>query len=351
MMFFQFRILCGAGFFFWLTAGGILSASAGETCVLITPETTIRIPGDVITAAHHVPVGGVIGEALVSDSIDVYQCRIDPGKNIEFVLVGGMPGNRTQNASGHTIYELSGGIGYSLGAVVDHPECLRSQRYVDGRDSPDNNSANKRLCTISSGMNGLQPYRVRATVTLYKLAPEMSSHHPGGYLGEFAMRIGEQWAGSVYGVPETKLHLSGFAVRQNSCDLDPQTETDVDLGTVSRTDFSGKGSVAPGSVRNLTIALRCSKLTQADIRLSGNVFAAKNSPGTLKLTRQKGSAAGVGVRLLHNGSPVTFGESLLFDEITAQRAVLRLQAAFVQTRDIIEPGTAETILHYTIRYL
>ncbi|MBW5406138.1 type 1 fimbrial protein [Morganella morganii] len=350
-MYIQIRTLCRAGFLLWLTAGCISSAAAGEACALITPETTIRIPAGVITAAHHVPVGGVIGETIFSDSIDVYQCRIDPGKVIEFVLVGGMPGNRTQNAFGHTIYELSDGIGYSLGAVVDHPECLSSQRYVDGRDSPDNNSANKRLCTINSGMKDSQPYRVRAAVTLYKLAPEIASHYPGGYLGEIAMRIGEQWAGGLYGVPETKIYLGGFTIRQNSCDLDPQTETDVDLGTVSRTGFSGKGSVAPGSVRSLTIALQCGYLTKADVRLTGNTFTVRNSPGTLKLTRGNGSASGVGVRLTHNGRPVTFGEPLSFDEVTAQRAVLRLQAAFVQTKDNIEPGTAETILHYTVRYL
>ena len=88
----------------------------------------------------------------------------------------------------------------------------------------------------------------------------------------------------------------------------------------------------------------------ADILLTGNAFTTRNSPGTLKLQRRNGSASGVGVRLTHNGRPVTFGEPLLFDEVTARRAVLRLQAAFIQTRDTIEPGAAETILNYTIRY-
>ncbi len=349
-MFIQINILCYAGLFLWLTAGLSLSAAAEENCTLMTPETTLRIPGGVISAAHHVPVGGVIGETILSDSIDVYQCRIEPGKTIEFVLVGGMPGNKIQHASGQTIYELPGGIGYSLGAVAEHPECMKSSRYVDGRDSPDHNSANKRLCTISSGMKPSQSYRVRVMVTLYKLKPQITAHHPGGYLGQLSMRVDGQWPWERYQIVESGLHLGGFAVRQNSCDLDPQTDTEVDLGPVSRTDFSGKGSVAPGSIRNLTIALQCNSLTQADIRLSGSAFTAKNSPGTLKLTRGNGSASGAGVRLTHNGRPVTFGEALLFDEVTAQRAVLRLQAAFVQTRDSIEPGTAETILNYAIRY-
>ncbi|MET4878400.1 fimbrial protein [Morganella morganii] len=350
-MFTQIRTLCRAVFFLWLTAGYIPAAAAGETCALITPETTLRIPAGYITAAYNVPVGGIIGETVFSDSIDVSQCRIDSGKEIEFVLVGGMPGNRTQNASGHTIYELSGGIGYSLGAVAEHPECMKSSRYVDGRDSPDNNTANKRLCTISSGMDLSQPYRVRAAVTLYKLKPEIAVHHPGGYLGEIAMRVGGHWAAGLYGMPETKIYLDGFTVRQNSCDLDPQTDTEVDLGPVSRTDFSGKGSVAPGSIRNLTIALQCSHLTKAGILLSDkNTFIAKNMPGTLKLTRRSGSASGVGIRLTHNGSPVTFGVPFSIDEVTAQRAVLRLQAAFVQTKDTIVPGTADTILDYTIYY-
>lgn len=168
-----------AGQFFPVADSRIYSGRSGrETCALITPETTLRIPAGYIMAAYNVPVGGIIGETIFSDSIDVSQCRIDSGREIEFVLVGGMPGNRTQNASGHTIYELSGGIGYSLGAVAEHPECMKSSRYVDGRDSPDNNTANKRLCTISSGMDPSQPYRVRAAVTLYKLEPEIAVHHP-----------------------------------------------------------------------------------------------------------------------------------------------------------------------------
>lgn len=82
-MFIQINTLCRAGLFLWLTTGLSLSATAEENCTLMTPETTLRIPGGVISAAHHVPVGGVIGETILSDSIDVYQCRIEPGKTIE----------------------------------------------------------------------------------------------------------------------------------------------------------------------------------------------------------------------------------------------------------------------------
>ena len=93
-MFTQIRALCRAVFFLWLTAGYIPAAPAGETCALITPETTLRIPAGYIMAAYNVPVGGIIGETIFSDSIDVSQCRIDSGREIEFVLVGGMPGHK-----------------------------------------------------------------------------------------------------------------------------------------------------------------------------------------------------------------------------------------------------------------
>lgn len=349
-MFIQIRTLCCTGLLLWLTAGQSAFAAEKENCTLLTPETTLYIPGGIISEAHRVPVGGVIGEIIFSDSIDVYQCRIDPGKAIEFVLVGDASGNRGESASGHTIYNLSGGIGYSLGAVVEHPECVKSSRYVDGRDSPDSNSANKQLCIVTSGMNELYPYRVRLSVTLHKLAPEISDYHPGGKLGQLSMRVDGQWPWERYHIVESGLHLAGFTVRQSSCDLDPLTDTDVDLGPVSRTDFSGKGSVAPGSIRNLTIALQCNHLTNADIQLTGNVFTARNSPGTLKLLRGNGSASGVEVRLMHKGRPATFGEPLSFERTSAKRAVFRLQAAFIQTRDTIVPGTADAILNYTIRY-
>lgn len=349
-MFIQIRVLCLAGLFVWLTAGMNLPAGAEESCTLMTPETTLRIPGGIINAAQHVPVGGVIGETIFSDSIDVYHCRIDPGKEIEFVLVGDASAYRGKSASGHTIYQLYNGIGYSLGAVAEHPECIKSLRYVDGSDSPDSNYANKRLCAISSGMNYSQPYRVRIAVTLYKLTAEIPAYHSGGYLGQISMRVDGQWPGVRYNIVESRFSLGEFNIRTDSCDIDPQTEAEVDLGAVSRTDFSGKGSVATGSIRNLTIALQCGHLTNADIQLTGNTFTIRNSPGTLKLTRGNGSASGVGVRLTHNGRPLTFGERLSFDEVTGQQAVLRLQAAFVQTRDIIVPGTAEAILNYTIRY-
>ncbi|MBS5192812.1 MAG: type 1 fimbrial protein, partial [Morganella morganii] len=68
-MFNQIRTLRRAVFFLWLTAGYIPAAAAGETCGLITPETTLRIPAGYITAAYNVPVGGIIGETIFSDSI------------------------------------------------------------------------------------------------------------------------------------------------------------------------------------------------------------------------------------------------------------------------------------------
>ena len=88
-MFTQIRALCGQ--FFPVADSRIYSGrSSGETCALITPETTLRIPAGYIMAAYNVPVGGIIGETIFSDSIDVSQCRIDSGREIEFVLVGGM---------------------------------------------------------------------------------------------------------------------------------------------------------------------------------------------------------------------------------------------------------------------
>lgn len=80
------------GSFFPVADSRIYSGRSGqETCALITPETTLRIPAGYIMAAYNVPVGGIIGETIFSDSIDVSQCRIDSGREIEFVLVGGMP--------------------------------------------------------------------------------------------------------------------------------------------------------------------------------------------------------------------------------------------------------------------
>ena len=88
-MFIQINTLCRAGLFLWLTTGLSLSATAEENCTLMTPETTLRIPGGVISAAHHVP----LGDDKISVRFDNPVAAVTPGQSAVFyqdeVCLGG----------------------------------------------------------------------------------------------------------------------------------------------------------------------------------------------------------------------------------------------------------------------
>lgn len=323
----------------------IIPVYAKAACT--TPEPEIMLTPDIHIAeiSEQLPLMAPIAGPFYSGVAQGYHCIFAEDTTISFGIAafGEKIGTTAQ---GHSVFYLSEGIGYSLGGEINYPGCPADTFYIDGRDN-EGNDIDKIICR-DRRVKGELRYRGRVAVTLHKTGVIPRNKIPATQIAKLTLMKENEW---YSGIKELYVHFAGFKIRQRACDIGLATTREIYLGSVSRTDFSGKGSVAQGSVRDVIIGLQCSNLYGADIMLSGAHFDAGNVPGTLKLNRIKNSAKGIGIQITRQGMPVIFNEHISFDRVTAQSAQIRLQAAFVQTRDIIEPGAVEAVLHYTIRYL
>ncbi|HCM63732.1 MAG TPA: type 1 fimbrial protein [Morganella sp. (in: Bacteria)] len=330
---------------------------AGAICLLLimcplyakadclTPEPEIFLnPGiNVAEVSDQLPLWAPIAGPFYSRISQGYHCTFSEEATVSFGIAAFGEKIGT-TAEGHSVFYLAEGIGYSLGGEIDYPGCPATILYIDGRDSQ-GTDIDKILCR-DAGVKNTDGYRGRVAVTLYKTGTTTADKIPEVPVAKFTLMKNNTW---YPGIREPYVHLSGFTIRQRACDVSAPRE--IDLGRVSRMDFRRKGSVAAGSVREFTIGLQCSKLNGADIMLHGDDIQPGKITGTLRLNRMKNSAKGIGIQISRQGTAVTFNEWMLFDRVTTRDAQIRLQAALIQTKKNIQPGEAEAVLHYTIRYL
>ena len=323
----------------------ICSSYAKAACIISEPEVMLTPDIHLAEINDQSPLMTPIAGPFYSGASPGYRCVFTEETIVSFGIAAFGEKIGT-TAEGHSVFYLSEGVGYSLGGEIDYPGCPSDTFYIDGSDNQ-GTDIDKIICR-ERRVKGELRYRGRVAVTLYKTGIIPGNEIPAVSVAKLTMMKDHSWYSVMR---EPYVHFSGVKIYRRACDIDIATTREIGLGSVSRTDFSGKGSVAQDSVREVIIGLQCSNLNGADIMLQGMHFDAGNVPGTLKLNRIKNSAKGVGIQVTRQGAPVIFNKHIPFDRVTAQSAQIRLQAAFVQTRDIIEPGVAEAILHYTIRYL
>lgn len=323
----------------------ICPAYAKAACTSPEPEIMLTPDIHLVEISEQLPLMTPIAGPFYSGLAQGYHCIFAGETTVSFGIAafGEKIGITSE---GHSVFYLSEGVGYSLGGKIDYPGCPTDTFYIDGNNSQ-GTDIDKIICR-DRRVKGELRYRGRVAVTLHKTGVIPGNEIPSVQVAKLTLMKGEDWYSVIR---EPYVNFSGVKIRRRSCDIDIATTREVGLGSVSRTDFSGKGSVAQDSVREVIIGLQCSNLNGADIMLQGMHFDAGNVPGALKLNRIKNGAKGIGIRITRQGTPVIFNEYIPFDRVTAQSAQIRLQAAFVQTRDIIDPGVAEAVLHYTIRYL
>lgn len=310
-----------------------------------TPEPEIMLTPDMYFAeiSEQLPLMAPIAGPFYSRISAGYHCHFTEETSVSFGIAafGEKIGTTPE---GHSVFYFSEGIGYSLGGEISSPGCPAEMHYIDGSDSG-GTDIDKIICRDRRVKRDVS-YRGRVAVTLYKTGVISGNKIPEAQVAKFTLMKNNRWYSTIR---EPYVTFSGFNIRQRACDISAPRE--IDLGRVSRTDFSRKGSVAQGSVREFTIGLQCSQLNGAEIRLKRTLSYMGNVPGVLKLEQTKNGAKGIGIQLTRQGTPVKFDEWIPFDNVTARSAQIRFQAALVQIRKNIHPGNAEAVLDYTIRYL
>lgn len=311
--------------------------------VCTTPEPEVMLTPDIHLAeiSDQLPLMAPIAGPFYSDASLGYRC-IFTEETVVSLGIAAFGEKIGTTAEGYSVFHLSEGVGYSLGGEIDYPGCPADTFYIDGRDNQ-GTDIDKIICR-DRRVKGELRYRGRVAVTLHKTGVIPGNEIPSAQVAKLTLMEYGAWHSVIR---EPYVNFSGVKIRRRACDIDIATTREVDLGSVSRTDFRGKGSVAQESVRDVIIGLQCSNLSGADITLLSDF---NNMKGLIRINKLKNKAIGVGVQITHKGSAVKFNEPMLFDRVTAQSAQIHFQAALIQTKENIKPGRAEAVLHYTIRY-
>ncbi len=145
-----------------------------------------------------------------------------------------------------------------------------------------------------------------------------------------------------------------------TCSLDSERSPTIPVNTASVGDFNGVGSTAIGTAFDML--LTCDSHVQLHA-----VMTDATNPANMTdiLTLSVGSKArGIGYRLLHEDSPVSYGPDSSRKGTKNQflawsggpglprkaPVTLRFSVLYVQTEDVIEAGTADAVATITFSY-
>ncbi|WP_186277445.1 fimbrial protein [Hafnia alvei] len=143
--------------------------------------------------------------------------------------------------------------------------------------------------------------------------------------------------------------LSGGAIRQASCQVSTPNII-VPMGTLQRADLSGLGATT--GRKDFSIGLDCNAQTKVNLTINAAAaLTATGLTGVLAGSEDGGSAVGVGIQILFNQAPVTFGTPLEVGTTTEDGPFsIPLQAQFYQTKALIKSGALNATANFTLIY-
>lgn len=312
-------------------------------CSTVTQSTVLTMPS--VTLQRDLPVGSLIGSEVVSGSVQAFRCSNTPSPAVNYQEFGVKAyGTYVTTINGRRIYSTDvAGIGYAVGAISVN-NCGYTM-YVDGSDTGDGNVDNKLICSVN-GLMGNQPITGRALIQFYKTAQTTGTGTVSArQVGSFILRNDQ----SGWSRPESTISIAAFSVTTLACSLS-NTVISVPMGTVEKRAFRGQGTW-PGdaNTRSFTVPLNCNAGTRVNVQIDGS--AQNASQGVLNLTGGSGSASGVGIQLLYNGSPLPLATPILTGTASSEGAYsIPLQARYYQTSSNITPGAANASATFTLTY-
>lgn len=307
-------------------------------CSTTTGSTTINVPP--LTVQRDTPVGTQIGTEVVSGWVTPYICKNSaPALTYQELGVKAY-GDFNSMINNRRVYNTNiAGIGYAIGTKIQGPgECMGYEAYVDGRASMAGNIANRPLCLIPGMFGSPVPFQHR--VTFYKTANVTGSGTvTGRQVGSTILRNNK----NSWHLPESAININSFNITTLACSVG-NTSIVVPLGNIKTTAFSGVGSSPPESnTRRFDISLSCNIGTRVFVSLAGAAVSGTTGVLALDSAGSSGVASGVGIQVLSNNVPVTFGKSFLAGTAgSAVGNIIPFQARYYQTAQTITAGKANS---------
>ncbi|MBC3467500.1 type 1 fimbrial protein [Pseudomonas sp. RW10S2] len=130
-------------------------------------------------------------------------------------------------------------------------------------------------------------------------------------------------------------------------------DVDVDLGSHKQSEFTGVGSTTPAVAFNVDISACPAGLNAIQYQFTPPTGVLDGSNGVIALSADS-SAAGIGVQLKDgNGSPLKYNTPLTltnYNKTTGGTYSIPLRASYYQISSPVQPGTANSLLTFTMSY-
>ena len=212
--------------------------------------------------------------------------------------------------------------------------------------APDNNYIKNdttiALCQDSSGIYNMniwaQPYvRVVKTGTM-----------DGGSLSGKIAYLAQ--SGHNPAMPEIPVYISGSIVVVK-CAITTPTMT-FPIGNVPASDFGTKVGFIPTKTSTQNLGLDCDADANINVQLSGTQNPDVSTKSVLALNGQgdAGTASGVGVQLLYNGTPLEINKNIVMKKSAGGQEMLPITARYYQTKTAVTTGDASTSATLALTY-
>ncbi|MEH3481082.1 MULTISPECIES: fimbrial protein [Enterobacter] len=323
------------GILFFVAIALFAPAALAAKC---NAQTAPTISISNLVVQRDAPVGSQIGPEVVGSNSTFYTCDSGIGSvNVSF----GMKtyAQYVMTINNERVYSTNiPGVGYSLGMEVTAP-CTSSTVYIS--ESDNQNLICGKQWVFSSGSISAKP-----KLKFYKTAQTTGSGIVSSTQAGVSI-LKDVGLGSWYS--ELPINMNSFTVSTTACSV-TNAAVKVPLGNILSTAFTGAGSTA--AEKSFTIDLDCNASTRVNLTLEG-AQDASGAAGVLALTQDATgtTASGVGVQVLYNSTPVTFGS--LFNVTTTATAgtySIPLKARYYQTAGKVTGGQANSLATFTLTY-
>jgi type 1 fimbria pilin len=309
--------------------------SKAQADCTVTASSSISVPNMVVQ--RDAPVNSQIGAEVVASNVQFFSC--DTGLTTpSWSWYVKSHGTYVKTIGDRRIYSTSmPGIGYAIG-IEDTNNCLTTIRYVT-----ETNNQNMLCYTDKAAILTTFTMKGKARLTFYKIAPITSGVVNGVNVGAAILMDNGSWR------PASALNMTSFTVTTTACSV-TNDAIKVPMGNVLKTDFSGQGSAT--AEKSFSINLDCDAATRVNLTLD-DPTGKSTLPGVLPLTTAtKGTTAGgVGIQVLYNSAPVTFGSMFNIATTTAKGAMtIPLKARYYQTAGTVTAGKANSMATFTLTY-
>lgn len=302
-------------FFIWLIAG---LPSAHASCKF-GQETVIHAPinfGNTVTIPVNAPVGSTIASTIVAPQYGVLAICTGAGGYLYYNIF--LP---SSSAVAHVYQTNLNGVGI----------LLKTSRYFDNPASRYYFPAYGGVLNIFDSSNTEARLVKTGDITSGTLQP---------------LRVGSYYAED--GKVTKEFTLTAGTVISQSCVVNTP-DVNVPLDDVVASDLTAIGSTA--KPRPFNVELICDKRVPIYFTANGITDPDAGSDGVLKNTETSGSASGVGVQIIYNGTPLKLNNKFQVTTSPSGQENLQFYAQYYKTKNTAFPGTVRAIMTIDITYM